>query len=134
MADNGNKKKSDLVKTSDFEYTIVLDRDYLGESGTEAKDVSVKRLAPEPPTEHEDAMDRLYFEYEKLWMKSPTVIEKEDAYPRSYYWRLGGRYDPDKKPVLEEALATGKKIEYTEAYQRYVEKVKNVKFTPDSWD
>ena len=56
MADNGNKKKSDLVKTSDFEYTIVLDSDYLRQSGAEPKDVSVKRLAPATPTEHEVVM------------------------------------------------------------------------------
>ena len=157
-----NSKKSDLVKNSDFEYTIVLDKDYMGQSGAGAKDVTVKRFEPSAQTghgtamdrqssaqakhgaaadrqapaqtEHEAAMDSLYFEYEKLWLMSPTVIEKGDVYPRSYYWRLGGRYDPDKKAVLEEALAVGKMIEYTEAYQQYVEKIKNVKFKPDSWD
>ena len=123
-----------LLKTSEFEYTLVLGRDYLDEDGKDPKTREEGKHFSELPTEQEEEMDRLYYEYETLWLRSPTVLDKDDAYPRSYYWRLGGRYDPDKKAVLEEALSTGKRIEDTDAYRKYVEKAKSMKFTPDSWE
>ena len=79
-------------------------------------------------------MDRLYYEYERMSFRDPNVLDKDDAYPHSYQWRIGDKYDPAKKPVLEEAIEKGVRITDTEAYENYVEEIKHRKFTMESWD
>ncbi len=133
----------------DYDYTIVLDGNYLETSGHEEKlGKEVKRLKPEdqqtktPADDSQDEkqtdskvrVDLLYSTYEKMLFKEPTIMDDDDAYPHSYQWRMGDRYDPGKIEVLEAAVREGKKISDTEAYQKYVEDVTNRKFTPDSWD
>lgn len=128
MADNKN------LENNDIEYTIVMNGNY--------SDIHEQDNAKEEPAKTEaaghtdirDTMDRLYYEYERRWLKDPTVLDKDDVYPHSYHWRLGGKYDFGKIEVLVAAIKERKKIADTEAYQEYVEAVKNSKFSPDSWD
>ena len=154
---NMNNNNADDKVRNDYKYTIVLDGSYAksgAESAKPAEDggVMIQREVNEKPagnaaaavqreetkrdlvSEHKAAMDRLYFEYEKMCLKEPTVLDMDDAYPHTYHWRSSDRYDPGKMRVLEEALKTGRRVADTEAYQRYVEEVKKLKFAPDSWD
>lgn len=130
---------------SNFDYTIVLDGDFAGMADNKAfqREDAVKPAAPEVPapesrtTEPDslsEKMDRLYYDYEKMCYKDPNTLDKDDIYPHSYQWRLGDRYDEGKVPVLEEAIRTGLRIAETEAYEKYVEEIRNRRFTPDSWD
>lgn len=80
------------------------------------------------------AIDRLYDEYEKMCYKESTAVDKDDAYPHSYQWRIGDRYDEAKVAVLREALKERKLIADTEAYLIYVEEIKSRSFRPESWD
>lgn len=129
-----------------YDYTIVMDGDYKGpNNGGVNKDMAAelekaiedKYVAEKPrqeQTEETDKAERLYFDYERMCFKEPTTLDRDDIYPHSYYWRIGDRYDQDKLAVLEEALREGKKIEETDAYVKYTEKLKHQKFSPDSWD
>ncbi len=123
-----------------YEYTIVLDGDYLGTNESEEKlGQTVARQAPEaesgsPEQDARADMDKLYAEYEKMCYRNPNVLDKDDAYPHTYQWRMGDRYDPAKKTVLEAALKYGVKIADTDAYRQYVEAMTNRRFMPDSWD
>ena len=113
----------------DFEYTIVLDASYAGPDINDLKKDDV------PAEENPHAEDeRLYTDYEKMAFRLPTVLDKDDAYPHSYQWRVGDRYDPGKLAALEEALNNRTKIEDTSAYKKYLEDIKNRKFKPESWD
>jgi hypothetical protein len=81
-----------------------------------------------------DDIDRLYAEYEKMRMNEPTVLDRDDIYPRSYQWRNGNRYDMGKVAAVEEALKSWKKIEETEAYKKYIAMRSAKILPPDSWD
>jgi hypothetical protein len=131
----------------DYDYTLVLDSSYTEASEHEdSLGTEVERLTPKTvkeqteETEHDsqadsrEKADHLYRDYEKMCFREPTILDKDDAYPHSYQWRMGGRYDEDKIKVVEAALREGRRIEDTEAYQAYVEAIRNRKFTPDSWD
>ena len=140
MADNKNK---------DFDYTIVMDSKYPGmdpaaqeeavEAAANAGDAKKGAAgpavpAPEPQIEYNDYYERLYAEYEEMCLKEPTVLDRDDAYPYSYQWRVGDRYDPAKIELLKAALVQGKRIIDTEEYKKYIEDIKNRRFKPESWD
>lgn len=128
-----DNKDKDIISDG-FEYTMVLDKNYKEvKVNTAAEADTVEGKDTETMTYNEE-MDRLYFEYEKMCRKDPTVLDNDDIYPHTYYWRIGDRYDQGKRPVLEEALRQGTRVIDTEAYQKYVADIKNKKFTPDSWD
>jgi hypothetical protein len=120
--------------SDDIEYTIVMSANDIKKAipGGEAA-----QIAADPKDEvqeaHRNILDRLYYEYERMWLREPTVLDKDDIYPRSYQWRLD-KYDPGKEEVLMEALEHGTRITDTEAYKRYIENYKEVSFTPLSWD
>ena len=126
-----NKKN---FNDKDFEYTIVMDASYT------APDVNDFRK----PEEDSDAAgtsnaeyaeyELLYHDYEKMIFRDPTVLDKDDAYPHSYQWRVGDRYDPGKIEALREALNNRTRISDTQAYLKYIEDIKNRKFKPESWD
>ena len=109
----------------DFEYTIVMDANYEG-AVTETPNRTVERAKPaaqapgrssstapdkaaepaEPATGAGFAREaeRVYAAYEKMCLKEPTVLDKDDIYPRTYQWRAGDRYDPDKVAVVAAAV------------------------------
>ena len=129
--------KKDNAK--DFDYTIVLDPRYpslddqeQAEAAAQTAEASVEQ-APEKD-DRKAAVDRLYAEYEAMCYKEPTVVDMDDAYPHSYQWRIGDRYDVAKVAVLREALKERKLIADTEAYLIYVEEIKSRSFKPESWD
>ena len=121
-----------LENVNEFDYTIVLDADYSGLDMQEP--VRIADGSEGGSDDGREAVDRLYSEYEKMCLQEPTVLDEDDAYPHSYQWRVADRYDPAKVEILEEALKESIKVADTEAYHRYVEEIKNHKFTPDSWD
>lgn len=133
-------------KTTDktiYEYTIVLDGDYLGTNESEEKlGTAVERHVPEAapdgqtsaPENTREAADKLYSDYEKMIFRDPNVLDKDDAYPHTYQWRIADRYDPAKIEVIEAALKSGVKITDTEEYLRYSEEMASRRFMPDSWD
>ena len=69
-----------------------------------------------------------------MCFKDPTILDKDDAYPHSYQWRVGDRYDPAKIEVLKAALREGKRITDTEEYQNFIENIKSRKIEPLSWE
>ena len=104
----------------DYDYTIVLDGNYLETSGHEEKlGKEVKRLKPEdqqtktPADDSQDEkqtdskvrVDLLYSTYEKMLFKEPTIMDDDDAYPHSYQWRMGDRYDPGKIQLSYERIS-----------------------------
>ena len=142
MADS---KNIDINNLDEFEYTIVMHGDYINapvkaadapEQTAEAggADSTSSAAGSQRTYTTRDEIDRLYYEYEKMCLKEPTILDKDDAYPHSYYWRIGGRYDQAKVAVLKEALKSGKKIADTEAYEKYTEGLSKLRFAPDSWD
>ena len=124
-----DKKKTYYDK--DIEYTIVMDASYIGPDPEDLKKTEEEQTA-EANQIAENEM--LYFDYEKMALMLPTVLDVEDAYPRSYQWRVGDRYDEGKIAALQEALNNRTKIEDTTAYRKYVEEFKSRKFKPVSWD
>lgn len=140
MADNNN------------EYTLVFDGEFKGQGpldsgGTElaraqeVKQAPVQRAVPQAapvkktePADLKEKIDRLYFDYEKMCLKWPTILDMDDAYPHSYQWRIGDRYDLGKMEALEEALKSETKIENTEAYRKYISNVTHRKLPQMSWD
>ena len=115
----------------DFEYTIVMDASYMGPDASDLKqDEAGQGEAADRIAEYE----LLYFDYEKMILRDPTVLDKDDAYPHSYQWRVGDRYDPAKIAALEEALNNRVRISDTQAYKKYIEDMKNRRFKPESWD
>ena len=114
------------INRKDFEYTIVMDASY---TGPDVNDLKAEG-AENPHAEEE----RLYTDYERMAFRLPTVLDKDDAYPHSYQWRVADRYDPGKLASLEEALNNRSKIEDTEAYRKFIESMKSRKFKPESWD
>ena len=143
MADNNNG----------YDYTLVLDGDLKGQGSLESGGTEVKRTAPETrpvqaeasvkqtapvrrtePGDMIEKIDRLYFDYEKMCLGWPTILDMDDAYPHSYQWRIGDRYDLGKMEALEEALKSEIKIENTEAYRKYISNVTHRKLPQMSWD
>ena len=129
----------DKFNNDDFDYTIVMDPRFPGLDKTIAKPADQVKPEPAPEKKAEekpviDPWERLYAEYEEMCFKMPTVLDKDDAYPHSYQWRVGDRYDPAKIEVLKAALREGKKIEHTEEYQKYLEDISSRKFEPMSWE
>lgn len=123
-----DKKKT--FNEKDFEYTIVMDASY---AGPDAEDLKQTELDPAEADMIAD-YEMLYFDYEKMILRDPTVLDKDDAYPHSYQWRVGDRYDPGKIEALQEALNNRTRISDTQAYKKYVEGMKTRKFKPESWD
>ena len=128
-----------LDNFNELDYTIVLDPRYTGLDIKKAEETDAP-AAEEPviekPMKDEIAnpLESLYAEYEAMCLKEPTILDLDDAYPHSYQWRVGDRYDPAKIKVLNAALKEGKRITDTEAYQEYLEDVKNRRFEPVSWE
>ena len=134
-------------KNDDFDYTIVMDPRYPGldpvapeqaASAAPEKESALAAPAKEPVASPEkpviDPWERLYAEYEEMCLKEPTILDMDDAYPHSYQWRVGDRYDPAKIEVLKAALREGKRITDTEEYKKYLEDIKNRRFEPVSWE
>ena len=124
-----DKKKT--FNEKDFEYTIVMDASYTG------PDVNEFRKPEENAVQGVDTneeYERLYYDYERMILRDPTVLDKDDAYPHSYQWRVGDRYDQGKIEALEEALNNRSRISDTQAYRKYIEEMKSRKFKPESWD
>ena len=121
-----DKKKT--FNEKDFEYTIVMDASYTGPDESELE----KNVQGASDSHAEE--ERLYADYERMALRIPTVLDMDDAYPHSYQWRVGDRYDPEKLAALEEAINNRSKIEDTEAYKKFVDSIKNRKFKPESWD
>lgn len=123
--------KNKTFNDKDFEYTIVMDASYLGPDVNEfRKPEEGADVADDPNAEYE----LLYYDYEKMIFRDPTVLDKDDAYPHSYQWRVGDRYDPGKIAALEEAISNRIRISDTQAYMKYIEDMKSRKFKPESWD
>lgn len=114
----------------DLEYTIVMDASYMGPDVNDFRKPEEGGSEEDPNAEYE----LLYYDYEKMILRDPTVLDKDDAYPHSYQWRVGDRYDPGKIEALEEALNNRTRISDTQAYQKYIEEMKNRRFKPESWD
>ena len=115
----------------DFEYTIVMDASYIGPDVNDVKKPEEGAAAAEDPNAE---YELLYNDYERMILRDPTVLDKDDAYPRSYQWRVGDRYDPAKIAAVEEALKNRIRITDTEAYKKFIEEMKDRKFKPESWD
>ena len=129
----------------DMEYTVVLDGSYrspymaaeMEKEAAKAEAEPAQEPVKEPENEAKGAnaeAEKLYAEYEKMFLKDYTALDKDDIYPHSYQWRVGDRYSADKLSVIEAALKRKKRIADTDEYQEYVEKVKKSKFSPDSWE
>ena len=116
----------------DFEYTIVMDASYTAPQKSEGQ--AAAAAAAGGLTDSMKEAELLYDAYERMALMEPTILDVDDAYPHSYQWRVGDRYDADKLAVVEAALKEKKRISDTEAYQEYLEKIKNLKFKPESWD
>lgn len=116
----------------DFDYTIVMDPRYPGIDPIRHEPLAEAEKKPEKVVI--DPWERLYAEYEEMCFKDPTILDKDDAYPHSYQWRVGDRYDPAKIEVLKAALREGKRITDTEEYQNFIENIKSRKIEPLSWE
>ena len=116
----------------DFDYTIVMDPRYPGLYPIRHEPLAEAEKKPEKVVI--DPWERLYAEYEEMCFKDPTILDKDDAYPHSYQWRVGDRYDPAKIEVLKAALREGKRITDTEEYQNFIENIKSRKIEPLSWE
>jgi hypothetical protein len=116
----------------DFDYTIVMDPRYPGLDPIRHEPLAEAEKKPEKVVI--DPWERLYAEYEEMCFKDPTILDKDDAYPHSYQWRVGDRYDPAKIEVLKAALREGKRITDTEEYQNFIENIKSRKIEPLSWE
>ena len=116
----------------DFDYTIVMDPRYPGLDPIRHEPLAEAEKKPEKVVI--DPWERLYAEYEEMCFKDPTILDKDDAYPHSYQWRVGDRYDPAKIEVLKAALREGKRITDTEEYQTFIENIKSRKIEPLSWE
>ena len=112
----------------DFEYTIVMDASYTG------PDINDLRKPGDEAMDPHSEDERLYVDYERMAFRLPTVLDKDDAYPHSYQWRVADRYDPGKIEALQEALNNVTRISDTQAYGKFLEDMKKRKFKPESWD
>ena len=121
-----DKKKT--FNEKDFEYTIVMDASYTG------PDINDLRKPGDEAMDPHSEDERLYVDYERMAFRLPTVLDKDDAYPRTYQWRVGDRYDPAKLAAVEEAISNRCRISDTDAYQKFIDEMKDRKFKPESWD
>lgn len=138
---------------SDYDYTLIMDGDLTGHESLENGGTEIRRQEAEyvpahaaktvrqtpserrtEPSDIKDRIDRLYFDYEKMCLGWPTILDMDDAYPHSYQWRIGDRYDLGKMEALEEALRTKTKIENTEAYSKYISNITHRRLPQMSWD
>ena len=134
-----------------YDYTMVLDGDLKGQGSLENGGTELNRAVPDPvqakpaakaaapekrmePGDFKEKIDRLYYDYEKMCLKWPTILDMDDAYPHSYQWRIGDKYDLGKMEALEEAIREGIKIENTEAYRKYISSITHRKVPQMSWD
>ena len=124
-------EKKNTFNEKDFEYTIVMDASY---TAPDANDLRKPGEGAGQAGEAHAEDERLYADYERMAFRLPTVLDRDDAYPHSYQWRVADRYDPGKLAALEEALNNRSKIEDTEAYQKFIDEMKNRRFRPESWD
>ena len=115
----------------DFDYTIVMDASYISPDVNDFKQPEEKAAAAEDPNAE---YELLYYDYERMILRDPTVLDRDDAYPHSYQRRMGDRYDPGKLAALEEALNNICRISDTQAYKKYLDDMKTRKFKPESWD
>ena len=115
----------------DFEYTIVMDASYLSPDASGAKKPEDSAAPAEAPNAE---YELLYYDYERMILRDPTVLDKDDAYPRSYQWRMSDRYDPAKLAAVEEAINNRCRISDTYAYKKFIEEMKDRRFKPESWD
>ncbi len=121
-------------RNKEFDYTIVLDGNYTGPDPEDIKPAETTQPAAAESDDPNAKADRLYYEYEKKCLSDPLILDKDDIYPHTYYWRTGDRYDPGKIESLKEALLKGVMVADTEAYSKYVESVKSRKFEPVTCD
>ena len=122
-------------KTNDFdniEYTIVMDPEYPLTEGM--KEGRIPESAKTVKKETGDATDILYAEYERMCLKEPTVLDKDDIYPHTYQWRIVRKDDPAKIALVRKALEQGVKIADTDEYQEFLEDVKKRGLGPDAWE
>ena len=124
-----DKKKT--FNEKDFEYTIVMDASYMG---PDINDLRKPEDGPANAADPNAEYELLYYDYERMIFRDPTVLDKDDAYPHSYQWRMCDRYDPAKLAALEEALNNRTRISDTQAYKKFLEDIKSRKFKPESWD
>ena len=124
-----DKKKT--FNEKDFEYTIVMDASYMG---PDVNDLRKPEDGPANAADPNAEYELLYYDYERMIFRDPTVLDKDDAYPHSYQWRMCDRYDPAKLAALEEALNNRTRISDTQAYKKVLEDIKSRKFKPESWD
>ncbi len=136
-----------------YDYTMVFDGDLKGQGSLDNGGTELSRTATEPkpvqsqpaaepaspekrmqPGDFKEKIDRLYYDYEKMCLKWPTILDMDDAYPHSYQWRIGDKYDLGKMEALEEALRDGVKIENTEAYRKYTSSLTHRKIPQMTWD
>ncbi len=134
-----------------YDYTMVLDGDLKGQGSLENGGTELNRAVPDPvqakpaakaaapekrmePGDFKEKIDRLYYDYEKMCLKWPTILDMDDAYPHSYQWRIGDKYDLGKMEALEEAIREEVKIENTEAYRKYISSITHRKVPQMSWD
>ena len=115
----------------DFDYTIVMDASYISPDVNDFKQPEEKAAAAEDPNAE---YELLYYDYERMILRDPTVLDRDDAYPHSYQWRIGDKYDLGKMEALEEALRDGVKIENTEAYRKYTSSLTHRKIPQMTWD
>ena len=115
----------------DFEYTIVMDASYIG---PDVNDFRKPEEGADKANDPNAEAELLYHDYERMILRDPTVLDKDDAYPRSYQWRVGDRYDPAKLAAVEEAINNRCRISDTQAYRKFIDEMKDRKFKPESWD
>ena len=122
-------------KTNDFEnieYTIVMDPAFpLTEDG---KPEQAAGSVNKEKRDAGDTADILYAEYERMCLREPTVLDKDDVYPHSYQWRMTAKDDPAKIALVSAALKEEKKIADTDAYQEFLEDVKKRGLGPGAWE
>ena len=77
---------------------------------------NIKTVAEDPRR----TMDHLYEAYEEMCFRDPTVLDRDDIYPRSKLWRSTDRYNLAKLAVLTEAVKNGIRLADTEAYKKFL--------------
>ena len=115
----------------DFEYTIVMDASNVG---PDVNDFREPEKGADTANDPNAEAELLYRDYERMILRDPTVLDKDDAYPRTYQWRVGDRYDPAKLAAVEEAISNRCRISDTQAYKNFIDEMKDRKFKPESWD
>ena len=128
--ENENDNVNVNVNEEEIEYTLVMDGNFAelvvaGEGGLNEEAISADRKR---------TIDELYNEYEQMCFQDPTILDTDDAYPHTYQWRIGDKYDTAKVEVIAAALKEHRRITDTKAYEKYIEEISKSNFKPDSWD